>query len=159
MKSTSKTEEEMRVEVAPSPKTTEELIEYIESLTERDHDYGTCVYAMSLSATAAFKHVAHKLGATGFQAGCADLDVVRRTRRIEGPFIILKGEDMLYPQYDLVNRLREAMDEWRKWAAEEARKLISRQKESGESGESVSPRVAAHWNDLVSYDGGEDSEK
>ena len=41
---------------------------------------------------------------------------------MEGPFILLKGEDMLYPQYDLHEKLRTAMAEWGAWAGGEARK-------------------------------------
>ncbi len=140
MKSESKTEPEMRAEKAPTPDTIEALAEYITSLVDRDHDYGTCVYAMSLAATAAFNHVAHKLGVTGFQASCADLDIVRRTRLLDGPFTLLKGEDMLYPQYDLPGRLRKAMDEWTDWAAGRAAKKLA---ESNQ--DQVHPRVWAHW--------------
>lgn len=146
MKSESKTEQEMRSEKAPWPETLEALSEYIASLTERKHDYGTCVYAMSLAATAAFQHVAHKLGVTGFQASCADLDIVRRTRGMEGPFILLKGEDMIYSQYDLPGKLREAMDEWAGWAAEQAAKKLAENKQ-----ENVHPDVWAHWVALAAH--------
>ena len=143
MKCEAKTEQEMRDIEAPMPETAAELVEYIESLVERDHDYGTCCYAMSLAATAAFMHVAHKLGVTGFQAGCADLDVLRRTRRLDGPFIILKAEDMLYPQYDLQQRLREAMNEWGEWAAKEAQKKLE------EHNGHAHPDVLARWERLA----------
>ena len=46
--------------------------------------------------------------------------MLRRTRGMEGPFIILNGEDMLYPQYDLPKKLADALEDWRGWAAEEA---------------------------------------
>ena len=140
MKSESKTEQEMRAETAPAPDTIEALGEYIASLVDRQHDYGTCVYAMSLAATAAFNHVAYKLGVTGFQASCADLDIVRRTRSMDGPFILLKGEDMIYPQYDLPGKLREAMEKWADWAAEQAAKKLAENKQ-----ENVHPNVWAHW--------------
>ena len=146
MKSEAKTEQEMRAEKAPWPETLEALSAYIASLTERGHDYGTCVYAMSLAATAAFQHVAYKLGVTGFQASCADLDIVCRTRGIEGPFILLKGEDMIYPQYDLPGKLREAMDEWAGWAAEQAAKKLAENKQ-----ENVHPAVWAHWVALAAH--------
>ena len=116
----------MRAEKAPTPSLVEELNEYIRSLVEREHDYGTCVYAMSLAATAAFNHVASKLGVTGFQASCADLDVLRRTRGMDGPFIILKAEDMLYPQYDLPGELQEAIARWQGWLSEQAALKIER---------------------------------
>lgn len=137
-------EKTMRETEAPRPETVAELAAYITSLTDRPHDYGTCVYAMSLAATAAFNHVAHRLGVTGFQAGCADLDILRRTRSMEGPFILLKGEDMLYPQYDLHEKLRTAMAEWGAWAGGEARKKLAESKR-----ENVHPDVWTHWERLA----------
>lgn len=142
MKSKSKTEKEMREEKAPSPKTADELNEYVRSLVEREHDYGTCVYAMSLAATAAFNHVAAKLGVTGFQASCADLDVLRRTRGMDGPFIILKAEDMLYPQYDVPGQLQKAIASWQDWLAEQAALKMKDAKKAR-------PDVAEHWEKLA----------
>jgi hypothetical protein len=66
------TEAEMRDSEAPTHGTVEELAAYVRVLVERPHDYGTCVYAMSLAATAAFNFVAHKLGVTMFQASWGD---------------------------------------------------------------------------------------
>lgn len=143
MKEIAKTEEEMRDAKAPCPKTEAELAEYIESLVDREHEYGTCVYAMSLAATAAFQYVASRLGVTGFQASCADLDVIRRTRTINGPFMLIKGEDALYPQYDLRGDLDRALFEWQPWLAEQAKEKIA--KSNGES----HPRVLAHWESLA----------
>lgn len=144
MKEHAKTEAEMRDAKAPTPETADELREYVASLVEREHDYGTCVYAMSLAATAAFNHVARKLGVTGFQASCADLDVLRRTRRLDGPFILIKGEDAMYPQYNLPRRLAEAMAEWRPWLAEQAQKKLK-------TADCAHPNVVAHWKKLASY--------
>ena len=98
MKTPSKTEIEMRNEDAPWPKTMEELKEYIESLTSMEHDYGTCVYAMSLAAVATFRYVAGKEGCTGFQSSCADLDIIRRLRRLKGPFMLVDVRDDLYEE-------------------------------------------------------------
>jgi len=142
MKSTATTEKEMREETVPSPQTIAELIEYISSLTEREHDYGTCVYAMSMVATAAFNFVASKQGVTGFQASCADLDILRRTRMIKGPFILLKGEDALYPQYDLPGRLNEALESWKPFLAEQAALKLAET-------HSAHPDVIAHWKKLA----------
>lgn len=141
MKCEAKTEQEMRECSAPWPETTAELVEYIDSLTEREHDYGTCCYAISLAAVAAFQHVANNLGATGFQASCADLDVLRRTRHLNGPFILLRGEDMLYPQYNPYTKLREAMNEWAEWAGKEAAKKL-------EESPDAHPDVLRHWRHL-----------
>jgi hypothetical protein len=138
-----KTEKEMREEEVPMFNEIEELDEYIKALVDRQHDYGTCVYAMSLAAVASFNFVAHKLGVTGFQASCADLDIIRRTRRIKGPFILLKGEEMLYPQYNLEEKLREAMDGWKDWLSEQAEQKLS------EDLGYVYPDVIEHWKALV----------
>lgn len=92
-------EDELRNANVPWPESPEELIEYIESLCERDHDYGTAVYAMSMSAVAAFRYVAKRLGVTGFQSSCADMDILRRTRRLEHGFKIIDYSNVLFPQY------------------------------------------------------------
>lgn len=93
-------EKEMRESKAASPKTEEELCEYIKSLGgEGDHDYGTCVYAVSLATVATFNLMAHKLGITGFQASCADLDALKRIRRYEDGFRIVNYNKLLFPQY------------------------------------------------------------
>lgn len=91
-------EKHLRESKAPWPKTETELTDYIKTLVDRPHDYGTCVYAMSLAATATFNYVASKLGCSGFQAGCADMDIIRRTRDIEN-FSITVWDNLLYPQY------------------------------------------------------------
>jgi hypothetical protein len=132
----------MRKSRPPTIKTPDQLTAYIESLVNGKHDYGTCAYAMSLAATAAFNYVAGQLGATGFQASCADLDFIRRTRGIEGPFMLIKAQDMLYPQYDVRNQLEEAMDKWKPWLKEAAAKCLA---EHG----GAHPRVLAHWEALT----------
>lgn len=142
MKEVASTEAEMRDADVPWPKTEAQLAEYIDSLAKRQHDYGTCVYAASMAATAAFHYICGTLGMTGFQAGCADLDILRRTRLIKGPFMLIKGEDALYPQYDLIGRLEESLDEWKPWLKEEAEKRL---RETS----MAHPDVLAHWNKLA----------
>ena len=135
------TEAEMRAATVKTPESVDDLVIQINGLVEREHDYGTCVYAMSMAAVAAFEYVARKLGVTGFQASCADLDFIRRTRRIDGPFIIMQMRDALYPQYDLPGRLCEWLekDESKGWMREQARKLVA------EANGYVHPNVMAHW--------------
>jgi hypothetical protein len=135
------TEADMREAKVPWPKTKEQLAEYIESLVNRNHDYGTCVYAMSMAAEAAFNYVAGKEGCTGFQASCADLDFVRRTRLLKGPFMLIKAEDMLYPQYNLFDKLSESIEKWKPWAKEEAIKNLAEI-------DHAHPDVIAHWKRL-----------
>lgn len=155
------TEQEMRDSEAPTPTTEQELQEYIRSLMGQEHDYGTCVYAMSLAATATFNYMASQLGVTGFQASCADLDIIRRTRLFDGPFMLINGEDILYPQYDLHQQLQEALNKWKGWAAEQAQKKIEEhggqietKRFQGDDGEwheykNPHPEVWAHWQKLA----------
>lgn len=142
MQETALTERQMRESEVPSPLTKEQLLEYIESLTNRQHDYGTCVYAMSMAAQAAFNYVAGNLGVSGFQASCAGLEFVRRVGRIHGPFIILRAEDALYPQYNLEKNLRGMLNEAAPWLKAEAKKKL-------EHTDHAHPAVIAHWEKLA----------
>jgi len=139
------TEQEMRDSDAPTHGTTEELKAYIDGLVNRGHDYGTCVYAMSLAATAAFNFVASKLGVTGFQASCADLDILKRTRRMKHGFMILDANDVLYPQYDLVRKAAEFVERQRKELAPEAKKLLAKSPDAH-------PNVRARWEEIAAQD-------
>lgn len=142
MVETATTESEMRNSKVPWPKTEKQLTEYIGSLVNRSHDYGTAVYAISMAATAAFHYASGQQGCTGFQASCADLDVLRRTRGIEGPFLFIKAEDALYPQYDLPGKLTESMEKWKPWLKEEAAKKLA-------NSTGAHPNVINHWKSLA----------
>lgn len=131
----------MREADVPTHDTLDELSKYIQSLVGQKQDYGTCVYAMSMAAVAAFNYVARSLGVTGFQASCADLDVIRRTRRLKGPFMLIDADKMLYPQYNIEGDVRKALNEWLPWASEEARKLLY----SNEA----HPNIVRHWKHLA----------
>lgn len=145
MVETAHTEAEMREAKVPWPLTKKQLGEYVASLATRtDYDYGTCVYAVSMAAVATFNYMARVLGITGFQSGCADFDILRRTHNINGPFILLKGEDALYPQYDLPDRLEKALASWRPWLKEEAEKKLLESPDAH-------PNVVDHWKALSTY--------
>lgn len=137
------TEQELRNAESPWPKTPGELIDYIQKICdENGDDYGKCVYAMSLSAVAAFNFASHLVGATGFQASCADLDIIRRTRGMKCPFAIIKADDMLFPQYDINKNVKNLIAEWTPWAAEQARKKIDAET-------MAAPAVLKHWEKLA----------
>jgi hypothetical protein len=138
------TEKEMRDATVPWPNTLEELTAYIKPLVEQEQDYGTCVYAMSMAATAAFRYVAHALGVSGFQASCADLDIIRRTRSWEGPLLLTNAEDTLYPQYDVRAKLEKCLKDWEPWAMEQAKKKLT-ETANGHA----HPDVKAHWERLA----------
>lgn len=158
-------EAELRDTPNPWPKSLEELTTYIKDLVEQKHDYGACVYAMSLSAVAAFNYVCHELGTTGFQASCADLDIIRRVRDLKGPFRIVDYSNLLFPQYlndERVPGWEDALkqEHIKKWLKEEAaKKLAAFEKEpvhkfKDDDGiektyDAAHPNVVAHWRMLV----------
>jgi hypothetical protein len=136
------TEQEMRDSKVPTVEDDEELKKYIHDLINQEHDYGTCVYAMSMAATAAFNYVASKLGVTGFQTSCAGMDILRRTRRLKSGFMILDYENLLFPQYcnsehfpgwtELISKNREML-------SQKAKELLRN------SSNNTHPDVKAHW--------------
>lgn len=142
MRETANTEAEMREAEVPWPYTEVQLADYIHSLVERSHDYGTCCYAMSMAAVAAFQYVGYKLGTTVFQASCADLDIIRRTRSLKGPFMILDAENALYAQSDLRVKVDEALEQWRPW-------LMEQEKQRLNEIDRAHPDVIAHWKKLA----------
>lgn len=145
MKELAKTEEEMREADVPWPKTIEELNEYITSLTKREHDYGTCVYAMSMAALATFYYVSHCLGVTGFQASCADMDFLKRSRGYEFGFRIIDYSNLLYPQYLTSERFpshQALLKESLPVLAKEAKRLLSKSPDAH-------PEVVARWKYIV----------
>lgn len=141
------TEQEMRETEVLAPQSLTELSAYVDSLVNMPHDYGTCVYAMSMAAEAAFRYVAHQLGVTGFQASCADLDFLKRVRGLKGPFAIIDANDMLYPQYNIQNKVAGWMEEWKPWAREEAKKKLADPLNS-----QAHPNVKARWEELAGLD-------
>lgn len=135
------TEAQLRDAVVPRIETEKALVKFIHTLTERPHDYGTCVYAMSLSAVAAFNYIAHKLGVTGFQAGCADMDFMSRTRSMKGPWRIVDYSEMLYPQYAYAFTERMLTPAAWQWLQTEAKKNLAE--------DYGVPAVREHWQRIV----------
>lgn len=146
---------EMRDATIPFFETKKELYAYIDELVNMEHDYGTCVYAMSSAAVAAFNYVAGRLGCTGFQASMADLDILRRTRSIKGPFRITNYENLLYPQYcteEHFPSIDTLINKNIKWLAEQAKIKL-------ETVESPHTNVKSHWEWLVNLHAGLEAAK
>jgi len=135
-------EAELRDIRVETPDTPEQLVALIEQLVKREHDYGTCVYAMSMAAVAAYEYVARQLGVTGFQASCADMDIIRRNRRLDGPFMLVNGADALYPQYDIPEKVASFLRDIRPWLGEQAREKLA-----AKDGH-AHPDVLNHWKAL-----------
>jgi hypothetical protein len=164
------TEQELRDADVPWPASPEGLAAYVKGLVDRPHDYGTCVYAMSMAAVAAMQYVARELGVSGFQGSCAEFDVLsrkgaelpllgqihpafdffRRSRRINGPFMVVRIEDALYPQTGPLAKVREALaeEDTRAWLRAEALKLLAAATRPDGTVD-AHPAVVAHWRDLA----------
>lgn len=145
----------------PWPQTMNDLVEIVDNEVACAHDYNTVVDAMATAAVAAMNYVAHELGASGFQASCADLEIVKRTRHLDCPFALLTADSMLFPQYDPPSiKAIEYEAEWTEWAQEEARKKLREDDaeptfttDDDEGNEiqlrRVHPNVRAHWEELA----------
>ena len=142
-------EEEMSKSEALNPSNIEELVEYIESLVNQPQSYGTCVYAMSMASVATFNYVADKLGVTGFQASCADMDFLKRIRRLEHGFRITDYKNLLFPQYyydaDAFPTARQLLEKNLERLQEVARGFIEEEKDH-----MVHTDVLKHWEWIVS---------
>ena len=147
MKCVGRTEEELMDEKAPWPETEDQLIEYLRSLAEIEHSYGSCPAAMSLAATATFNYMSMLFGATGFQSGYATMDFIRRTKGIEGPFIITKAENELYPQFNNradLDKFLESHDV-QQWLVDKAKENLKKNE-----GTEVHPNVLGRWEEYAS---------
>jgi hypothetical protein len=142
------TEKELREHKVPFFNTQDELDAYIKSLVEREHDYGTCVYAMSCAAEATFNYVASRLGVTGFQASCANLDFIKRTRGMENGFSIINYTNLLYPQYlnnESFPSITYLESENKKMLKKEAKRLLRKNP-------NAHPDVIKRWKELSRKD-------
>lgn len=128
------TEKQMREMPAPWPKTEKQLLAFVRKMLREikkskvdNEGYGKCVYAISLSSVATFNYVCHVIGATGFQAGAADLNILQRTRSMER-FAILNYENLLYPQYACSRERFPTSDDLisknAAWLQDKAKKLL-----------------------------------
>lgn len=138
------TEEQMRDMECPWPHSIEELVEFIKSLEGENDDYGKAVYIMSLAATAAFNYASHVAGTTGFQADCASFDFMRRAKGIDGPFMLVRVSDCLYPQYNKVGEVADFIEKSRPWLKEQAVAKLA-----DDLITSAHPTVIAHWKKLA----------
>ena len=138
----------MSTEVTARPENSAELADLIESLTVFDYveggeGYGKSADAMWQAALAAFNYVARRVGATGFQASWSALKFYGEAMHVKGPFMVLKIEDALYPQYDLPRRVTEFIEEQRPWLREQAQAKLA------EPHDHAVESVVAHWRKLA----------
>ena len=140
-------EQVLRERSTPWPKTLAELNNLIREVTSGTHTYGSVVEAMGIVAAATLNYMGSELGVSGFQASCADLVVLRRQRLLKGPFTLMNLEDIMYPQYNLHDKLDEFIGDCGKWISEEAKRRLE------SDGEHAHERVLTHWKRLAQCEG------
>lgn len=150
----------MSTEVAREPTTPAELADVINSFVALADDYDSVADAMWRAALAAFDYAARGVGATGFQASWAALRFYREAERIDGPFLVVRLHDALFPQQDLPGRLAGFIEENRDWLREQATKKLAKYETQPSStytdangNEVTTPTAAAfvveHWRKLA----------
>lgn len=129
----------------------DDLMTEISNLVDIEHGgaagYEASADAMWKAALAVFNFAASEVGATGFQASWAALRFYGEAMSIKGPFLVMKLEDALFPQYDLPGRLAAYLKEHREWLRQQAKEKLA-----GDLSY-VHPDVLAHWQKLAGPDG------
>lgn len=119
------------------------LITHIREQNNRGHDYNSSAEAVKDITVEAFNLMADLMGMTGFQAGWASLTAYAEIQGIDGPLMMLKGEDLLYPQYDVPAKVATWIEEQEEWLVVQATKKLM------ESGDQAHPSVRRHWEELT----------
>lgn len=122
--------------------TLDDLIDLIKGLSTKSHDYNSSAEAMVTATVAVFEFMGRSVGATGFQGDWASLEILRKIKRIKGPFGIVSANNMLYPQYNEVEKVKKWQKEWAGWLKDEAVKSLE------DPGLAVLS-VTSHWKSLV----------
>lgn len=122
------------------------LLALMDDAVTRDHDYNTSAEAMVDPTVAAFNAVAYELGCTGFQASWAALRAYTGIVSIDGPIIVLRAEEALYPQYDLHAKLDEFLndDDVQEWLRDKAAGYLA-----DKDDQYTHPAVKQRWLDIV----------
>ncbi len=134
------------MEEADNINTTEELVTFINKLTEFNHDYGTIIRAMAAGMKASFHVIGNSPqgGITGFQAGCLMWEMVKEFGSFgDGPKTMVCYENMLYPQYEDKFKNTITPSTWR-YLQEEAKKMLDEDENDGANLEAT-----AHWQSIV----------
>lgn len=112
------------------------------------HDYNTSCDALWKAAKLAFDFVAHEIGVTGAQAEMAAIHLYGQILSLDGPYMVMRLEKELYPQYDCIGDYVDFRDSehCREWLRESAKAKIAQY--DGE-GVGPAPRVRARWEELA----------
>jgi hypothetical protein len=109
------------------PQAEDDLLAILRGLIDDPaHDYNTSAEALRDGTIAAFNYLAHRLGNSGFQASWAILNVLGDVNGYEGPFGVVKADEMLYPQYQTAEqKAREMSAGWKDWLRERATERLA----------------------------------
>lgn len=138
-------ERELRMSENREIKTWGEFVDRMMHLELTSHDYNTSAEAVVEAAVLAFNIMASSMGLTGFQGGWAALTAYCEEMSLTCPVMMLKAEDLLYPQYNVPGRVQEWIDESREWCAEQAQAKLDAAKDDS----LVHPAVRKRWMDLA----------
>lgn len=127
-----------------------ELNTYITSRLQGPSTYESVPEALADIALAAFNFACSELGVTGYQASIAELVFLAKSRRIKGPFALVKAEDDLYPQNSVLDQVERLRDDWSDWIKGEAAKLVYQH--ATRPNDMTHPAVKQHWIDLANAD-------
>ena len=128
------------------PEDLEDLTQYITDMIEASNvSYASVVYGIAKVALAAKNYAATQMGASGYQASASDLVTFAKSRNLEAPFGIVNANDMLYPQYNILETVQGWIDGWREWAAEAALEKIKDRELT------PADEVLQHWINLASF--------
>ncbi|WP_419877700.1 hypothetical protein [Brevibacillus centrosporus] len=126
------------------PKTEQELIDFLHEHENKSHSYESVAESLTEVTLAMFNYFASKQGMTGFQASWGGLQFLKKSRGIEGPFGIIDGSKLLYPQYDLRKQLEDWIKEWEPQLAQMAKEKLE------ETNCQAHPDVLERWQRLAS---------
>ena len=94
------TETELQNYEVPRIESLDDLKKFIMEMVQNGQSYDTAPYAVALASYATFKYMALRLGISGFQASWADMQFIKRTRKMKDGFRIINYSELLYPQYE-----------------------------------------------------------
>lgn len=164
----------------PWPKTEDELLEKLRELFEPPEQDRLDVASMSMeemqawtkteaamtgyersanalwkAAAMAFYYASNVVGGTGFQADWAAMQFLKEVKHIDGPFMLVRVANMLYPQCNVPRDVEEFLNsedsiEWlREQAKAKLADLRSRLEPGQDESEAVAPTVYRHWRMLA----------
>lgn len=120
------------------------LGDFVGSMMNQQHDYGTVCHAIAASTMAGFyaaDHHEEQGGITGAQAGMIGGIIVGKLMMIDGPFRIVDYEKLLYPQHEKHFTISLSKSSW-EWVQQIAQ-------DAWDESANGAPSVRAHWDSII----------